>query len=428
MVSRSGSTIRKVLVELWCPFALTLLVLNVGFDFLFFTPILYLFFRPFSNGGPVFSSITYLLMQWVSPCIVGPAFSWGGMRVYFDNINDFRKSKERNMLILSNHGSRVDWLIALFLGFADTPRCRVNFVVESFLKFMPAIGWHCYWICEDIFVERSFNSDRKVISKRVSNMRRAGHPCQLFLAPEGMIVDTTSKRNAIGKLYLENCRTFCKEQGYPKFDYVLTPRYKGISVLKEHTEAVGGTILSVTMAFTRDGKMLNTGLDNPEREIPDLYAVYAGMISSPIKVYVHTKKISLSDDPAEIKKIMMGDYARKDKLLKYFDEHGCFPDEGLTYEEIEVPHLWLNVLNVLHTIAVILIMDILNLRYLVKYGIIAMLVSLFCCNTLGRIIFGYSIESVPFETGIKPLLHLYYELFNKKLKTAKAAGSPATAS
>jgi len=428
MLSKCGSTIRKVLVELWCPFALTLLVLNVGFDFFFFTPFLYLCVRPFSDGGPVFSFITNWLMHWVTPSIIGPAFSWGRMRIYMDDIEGFRKAQEKNILILSNHGSRVDWLVARFLGFADPPLCRVNFVVESFLKFMPAIGWHCYWICEDIFVERSFQRDRKVISKRVRNMRRAGHPCNLFLAPEGMIVDTTSRRNAIGKLYLENCRKFCKEQGYPKFDYVLTPRYKGISVLKEHTEAVGGTILSVTMAFTRDGKMLNQGLDSPEREIPDLYAVYAGMIASPINVYVHTKKISLSDDPAELKKIMMGDYARKDKLLKHFDEHGCFPDEGFTYDVVEVPHLLLNVLNILHTLSVIWIMDILNLRYIVKYGVFAMLVSLFCCNTLGRIIFGYSIESVPFETGIKPLLHLYYELFNKKLKTAKAAGSAPTAS
>jgi 1-acyl-sn-glycerol-3-phosphate acyltransferase len=428
MTSRGGSTIQKVLVELWCPFALTLLVLNVGFDFLFFTPILYLFVRPFSNGGPVFSFFTNWLMHWVTPSIIGPAFSWGRMRIYLDNLEGFRKASKKNILVLSNHGSRVDWLVARFLGFADPPMCRVNFVVESFLKFMPAIGWHCYWICEDIFVERSFQRDSEVISKRVRNMRRAGHPCQLFLAPEGMIVDTTSKRNSIGKLYLENCRNFCKEQGYPKFDYVLTPRYKGISVLKEHTEAVGGTILSVTMAFTRDGKMLNQGLDSPEREIPDLYAVYAGMISSPIHVYVHTKKISLSDDPMEIKKIMMGDYARKDKLLKYFDEHGCFPDEGFTYEEVKVPHLLLNVFHLLHTLAVIWIMDVLHLRYIVKYGICAMLISLFCCNTLGRIIFGYSIESVPFETGIKPLVHLYYELFNKKLKKAKAAGSAPKAS
>lgn len=256
-------------------------------------------------------------------------------------------------------------------------------------------------------------------------MRRANHPCTLFLAPEGMIVDTLSKRNAIGRLYLENCRKFCKQQGYPKFDYVLTPRYKGISVLKEHTEAVGGDILSVTMAFTRDGKLLNQGLDSPDREIPDLYAVYAGIVSSPIHVYVHTKKISLSDDPEELKKIMMGDYERKDKLLKYFDEHGCFPDEGFSYDEVKVPHMSLNVLHFLHTLVVVLCMEILNLRSLLMFGICAMLISLFCCNTLGRIIFGYSIESVPFETGIKPLLHLYYEVFSTKFTKAKAEGTVA---
>ena len=42
-----------------------------------------------------------------------------------------------------------------------------------------------------------------------------------------MIVD----RNELGRLYTENCKKFCREQGYPEFDYVLTPRYKGITVL-----------------------------------------------------------------------------------------------------------------------------------------------------------------------------------------------------
>lgn len=422
MASGSKITLRNFLIELWCPFALTLLVMNVGFDFFFFTPLLYLLIRPFSDGGPVFSFLTNWLMHWVTPSIICPAFSWSRMRIYMDNLDGFQNSQKRNFLVLSNHGSRVDWMVARFLGFSAL--CRVNFVVESFLKFMPAIGWHCYWICEDIFVERSFQRDSAVISKRVRNMRRAGHPNTLFLAPEGMIVDTTSRRNSMGRLYLENCRKFCKEQGYPKFDYVLTPRYKGISVLKEHTEAVGGDILSVTMAFTRDGKMLNQGLDSPEREIPDLYAVYAGMFSSPIHIYVHSKKISLSDDPAELKKIMMGDYARKDNLLKYFDKHGCFPDEGFTYDEVKVPHMLLNVINIIHSVAVVLMMEAMNLRFILKSGICAMLISLFCCNTLGRIIFGYSIESVPFETGIKPLLHLYCELFNNKQKKAEAVGGP----
>jgi len=419
MSSRDGSFLRNLDIEMWGALMISFLVTNVGFDVLFFTPILYLFIRPFSNGGPVFRTLTNWLMHWLTPSIIGPPFSWCGMRVMMDDFEIFEKGKKRNLLVLSNHGGRVDWVGAQFLGWAAEPVCRVNFVVESFMKWMPAVGWHCYWICEDIFVNRSFKQDRVNISKTVSNMRRAGHASMLFLAPEGMIVDTTSKRNAIGRAFLKNCRDFCREHGYPKFEYVLTPRYKGISVLKDHSDAVGGKTISAVMVYTRDGKMLNQKLDSPEREIPDLYDVYAGIFGSPIYIWVHTKEIKLCDDPAELKKIMMEDYARKDKLLKFFDEHGHFPDRGRPFKEMKVPHLRINILTFAHTLSVILIMEVLNLRFVLIYGFGILLFSLCVFNTVGRIIFGYTIESVPFETSIKPLLHFYYELFNSKLITGK---------
>jgi len=247
-------------------------------------------------------------------------------------------------------------------------------------------------------------------------MRRATHPCMLFLSPEGMVVDTTSKRKMLGTQYLANCRKFCKDQGYPKFDYVLTPRYKGISVLKEHTDSVGGEILSAVLAYTRDGKLLNSRLDSPDREIPDLYSIYAGISGSPIIAYAHIRTIKLSDDPSELKAIMMKDYERKDKLLKHFDEHGCFPDEGYIFEEIEVPFFMFNFVHFLHILSVILIMEALNLRLVLIYGFLIMTSSVFIFNTVGKFIFGYSIESVPFETALKPLIHLYYELFSDKYK------------
>ena len=84
-------------------------------------------------------------------------------------------------------------------------------------------------MCEDIFVRRSFKQDEISIRKRIQEFRETGTTLMLFLSPEGMIVD----RNELGRLYTENCKKFCREQGYPEFDYVLTPRYKGITVLSE---------------------------------------------------------------------------------------------------------------------------------------------------------------------------------------------------
>jgi len=426
MSSKSMSLLQKIVIQLWGTLFIAILVLNVGFDFMFFTPILYLFIRPFSNGGPVFNFFTNWLMWWITPSILAPTFGFCGVRLIMDNLEEFRIAKKRNILILANHGSRVDWVGARFLGWALEPNVRVNFVVESFLKYMPAVGWHCYWICEDIFVNRSFKQDKVAISKRVAQMGRAGHPCMLFLAPEGMVVDTTSKRNAIGTQYLADCRKFCEAQGYPKFEYVLTPRYKGISVLKEHTQN-GGVIFSAVMAFTRDGKLMNTRLDSPEREIPDLYDLFAGIFGSPIHIHVHTRPMKLSDNPTKLKKIMMDDYVRKDKLLKYFDENGRFPDEGRVFEKAKVPYFKLTAIYFLHTLSVILMMEALKLRFILIYGFTIMIFSVLIFNAFGSFIFGYTIESVPFETAIKPLMHAYIEMFSDKFKRAPrktVAGNP----
>jgi len=196
-------------------------------------------------------------------------------------------------------------------------------------------------------------------------------------------------------------------------------------VLKEHADAVGGEIVSATMAFTRNGTLLNCKLDSPHREIPDLYAVYSGLFGSPIHVYAHLKKIKLCDEPEELKRIMMEDYLRKDNLLKHYEEHGYFPDENgqkTPYKLYSVPHVRLNVIFFCHTFSVFFTMHILGQWQLMKYCIVLLLFSFAFFNTFGRFIFGYSIESLPFETGLKPLLHLYYELFTSTFEDNKPSG------
>ena len=82
----------------------------------------------------------------------------------------------------------------------------------------------------------------------------------LYLSPEGVVVDFAER----DMQYMQNCRDFCQEYGMEPFDYVLTPRYKGQTILVEHI-AKGGTITSICTAFVRDGKLLNCEMWSKER-------------------------------------------------------------------------------------------------------------------------------------------------------------------
>ena len=143
----------------------------------------------------------------------------------------------------------------------------------------------------------------------------------LFLAPEGAVVD----HNDMARKYIADCQKFCIEAGFKPFEYVLTPRYKGLTCLSEHVKEKG-EIVSVTMAFVQDGKLLDEKLLSPNRVIPDLYSLFAGWGGSPTTVYVYCKKLPNFDgEKDDIKQIMMKDYEMKDQLLRGFHEKGHFP-------------------------------------------------------------------------------------------------------
>jgi len=87
---------------------------------------------------------------------------------------------------------------------------------------MPLIGWYRKIVAQDIFVWRSFKQDAPTIKRNIEDFHNADEHRMIFLSPEGVVVDFGSKDME----YIEACRTFCLDQSYKPFDYVLTPRYK----------------------------------------------------------------------------------------------------------------------------------------------------------------------------------------------------------
>lgn len=412
---------KAILCELWGHGLLVLLCINVGYDLFVLAPLMWIFVRPVSHS--LFHKGMTWLIHWTTHIVVGPPFAWCGMRVYVNEMTYFQDVvKKNNCVLLANHGSRIDWLLGMYVGFVGT-NIRVGFVVESFLAYLPFIGWYRNWICEDIFVSRSFKQDKVSIIKKIDTFKKTSTKLMYFLAPEGMIVDD----NPIGHKYLADCQEFCKSLGYKPFEYVLTPRYKGINVLTHHLSD-GGEVGSVTMAIVQNGRLLQSKLLSPDYVIADLYTAFGGIGGSPVEVYIFLKKLSLplpdeGEDDARgeaTKKALMDDYAWKEECLRAFDETGAFPGNPKMHE-FEVPHFRFNLLILLHNLAVIVTCTAFGrLGFLLKTAIV-LYVLVTGSNTIGKLVNGSTMESIPFETAIKPFIHLLLMFKMRKDKLGKAA-------
>mmetsp|Transcript_24089 Transcript_24089/g.65158 ORF Transcript_24089/g.65158 Transcript_24089/m.65158 type:complete len:429 (+) Transcript_24089:118-1404(+) len=307
-------------------------------------------------------------------------------------------------IIMCNHASRVDWLLALWCGYVQNT-VRVSFLTEGPMQFLPIVGW-MRKLCEDIFVWRSFKLDKPRIDANIESFKATKTQRALFLAIEGAIVD----QGEFDKHYIEECSKFCESLGYEPFEYVLTPRYKGIHSLAQHA---GKEVFSVTTAFVRDGDVLNKKLTDPKRVVPDLYTILA----SPIDVTCHFDRFEISSEQELAKRQCMDNYKYRDGMIAHFNEKGCFPT-GLAYNPLplELPKR-------LASLAMQFALYYAGLElfygkgYYLGYLMVGLVAVLGTCHSLGELLSGESRESIPFETIFKS--YLYAGRDQKLLKKSK---------
>jgi len=294
-------------------------------------------------------------------------------------------------IIMCNHASRIDWLIALWCGNVDVP-VRVSFLTEGPMQFLPIVGW-MRKLCEDIFLWRSFKVDKARIDANIASFKATGTQRALFLAIEGAIVD----QGVFDQHYIRECNDFCASLGYAPFNYVLTPRYKGIHSLAQHA---GAELFSATCAFTRRGRMLNIQLTDPERVVPDLFTIFA----DEVEVTCHFDRLLVSAEQEQAKRQCMANYKYRDEMLACFHEHGRFPG-GLTYRPLPTElrkragcfAAMLACAGVLPAYA--------GWPLLLPKLLGGMLAVLATCHALGELISGESRESIPFETIFKSFFY-----------------------
>mmetsp|Transcript_16220 Transcript_16220/g.20093 ORF Transcript_16220/g.20093 Transcript_16220/m.20093 type:complete len:428 (+) Transcript_16220:312-1595(+) len=406
MFPRNNFFFVKLALDLFCHAGIAAMCICVTMDLVLFALPIHLLY--YVLGESFFRNAMSVLIDWTTSCVLCIPFSWCRSGVYIQEVDWIEnKMKAGNSLVLANHGSRIDWIIGIYVGFHGRTHQRVGFVCEGLIQYMPIVGWYRKLVCEDCFVMRSFKQDAKRITDNVESFHRTNTTRMIFLSPEGVVCDYGER----DLKYINDCRQFCTEQGYEPFDYVLTPRYKGLTCLSKHIvhemlNGKKGELMSTTIAYSRGGKLLNSKLlyTYPARQHADLYTIYQGILGEPTNMHLHINVMPPFDEDSDIKSIMMKDYERKNELLKHFHKHGHYPDPE-SYIHIPPNHFLLNTLFAMHFVVLFGLASLFGKAQTMLNICIGVFSLITFCHTIGNLINGgTSMESVPFETGIKSIL------------------------
>lgn len=329
--------------------------LSVAFlYFLWQLPLLLLHLIP--DGGALYKRACTHYDRLVQPAILAVPFSWCGFRVWCCTPAELRRVPAcGSSVFMTNHGSRVDWLVGLLMGSTLEPQVRVGFCAEFTTMLMPIFGWS-RGLFGDIFLRRTFHRDGPRILDNIKSFKEAKVDRVIFLAPEGAIVDPGVEKDAE---YVQQCSKFMLDHDRRPLKYLLTPRYKGMQLVTTHNPE---GIFSVTMAFVcrdkdsvqvdeltgaaRGGCLCSRPLDDPARVIPDLHTIFRGGLH----VFTHIVKVPgekmSNDDPKGVRDTLLDDYARKDALLQTFRETGAYSSDPEQYM-LPIRHVRMNATLVL---------------------------------------------------------------------------------
>lgn len=320
------------------------------------------------DGGATYKKANAWFDYLAQPAILATPYSWCGLRVHTSQYDLTKKMGDvGNVLVMTNHCSRVDWLVGLLLGNVVLgPNTRVGFLAEYTKMIMPVFGWSRF-LHGDIFLLRTFHRDHKRILDNLRSFHEAKVSRMLFVAPEGAIVDPGVVRD---EEYVEQCESFMKSLGRDNLRYLLTPRFKGMQLLSTHAPR---SAYSVTMAFrcpshssndddreesfvsidaqsgrARGGELCTRRLDDPLRIIPDMHTVFRGGLH----VFCHVHRIDMPTDAThhQVRDLLIADYERKDSLLREFETHGRFScDDDYKLTTLPISHIRMNLTLIAHT-------------------------------------------------------------------------------
>jgi len=221
-------------------------------------------------------------------------------------------------MIIGNHRSTLDFSIgALIAAHAPNLGCgRLVPLMKDVLRFMPGVGWICYF-SGAVFLKRNWLADRNKLEAKVKEMITLyPRPFWLGLYPEGTrftekkLVEAQEfvrKRNA------ERPNAF--QLAVP--ENTLIPRPKGFVFFSQHDGL--RSCLETVNDFTigcYGGDLRLSQFIRGEFKTKALH--------------IHVNRIPISELPKEkeeLEKWLYKSFERKDARLGYLKKHGTFPTE-----------------------------------------------------------------------------------------------------
>ncbi|XP_060518477.1 1-acyl-sn-glycerol-3-phosphate acyltransferase delta-like [Cylas formicarius] len=269
--------------------------------------IFYFTLRPWNKH--LYRKINYFLCYTIYAQVVFVAEWWASTKLllYIDK-NDWEKyyGKEHGYCIM-NHSYEIDWL----MGWMACEKMKVLGNCKAYAKksiqYLPVLGWG-WKFAEFVFLERSFEKDKLVISKQITELADHPDPMWLLLFPEG--TRFTEKKHIVS---LE----FAKKNNLPELKHHLLPRTKGfvgsLPSMRNKIPAIYDTVI----AFNPN--------DSVEPTITNL------LMAKPITAHMYIKRIPLEEVPESIsgqEQFLIDMFLRKDRLKDSFFRTGDFFTES----------------------------------------------------------------------------------------------------
>lgn len=207
-----------------------------------------------------------------------------------------------NALLLPNHQSMTDVLLALCFAWRARRLGDLKWFVKDVVKYVPGPGFGM-WFLDCIFVKRDWLKDRGNIDRLFNKYKTEKIPLFLVSFLEG---------TRLTKKKLAESQAFARERGHYVPKHTLVPRTKGFVFsmlgLGDHLDAV----YDITFGYQGDRP-------------PSLYECFAGDV---VRLDMHVRRYpraALPSDEEGLAEWALARFREKDELLEQFKTTGAFP-------------------------------------------------------------------------------------------------------
>lgn len=236
--------------------------------------------------------------------------------ILYGDVEDLKRSQE-NVILLFNHQSTADWLIADMLGARQGSLGRIRYILKDGLKYFPLYGFY-FRQHSSIYIDKSGQFNENRTSHHFQQLVNYKVPFWIVLFPEG-----TRYREDTHKKSIE----YAKMHGLPIFDNVLIPRSRAFQIALKELSSPIDAIYDITLGYSNS-------YDNEKRKRIPPASLSEFLRGDCKKLHIYIKRIPIDTIPKEpelLKTWLINLYSSKDQLMnKFYDEHSedNFGDDG----------------------------------------------------------------------------------------------------